>query len=328
LTNCTFTDCRFQGIFNLGQATDVRFLRCKIVGESHLGLGKGNNLVFEDCDFSNSNSDPNHMGSIICTGKLKFINCKSRFFSWDGYTALHLKGCTTIGAFLDTASPAMYSDESKMPYSDFLLEDCDFTGGVSMLNPKFNSLTLRNCKVGVFKTSGSVVRGDVLVEGVKEGHVRLAASDFQGKLTVRNCSFYKSYDGHSFRCGGCVPTHTLLENIDCTSSPADVTSTFGPRKEWKDPPPNKSFIIRNCKIPHLKVDWAQTEHLRIENCQFDYLDIKDGRIGKLEIIGCSLVKLDVSNTQVKTHDVRVPEGGKISGHVTITTGSNIKLLRE
>jgi hypothetical protein len=25
------------------------------------------------------------------------------------------------------------------------------------------------------------------------------------------------------------------------------------------------------------------------------------------------------------HDVRIPEGGKISGHVTITEGSNIKL---
>jgi hypothetical protein len=89
---------------------------------------------------------------------------------------------------------------------------------------------------------------------------------------------------------------------------------------------NKSLIIRNCKIPHLKVDWAQTEHLRIENCAFDSLHIRNGRIGRLEIIGCSLRKLDVSHTQVKTHDVRVPEGGKFSGHVTVTTGSNIELL--
>jgi hypothetical protein len=215
-----------------------------------------------------------------------------------------------------------------MPYSDFLLEDCDFTGGVDIGNAKLNSLILRNCKAGVLETEGSVVRSDVLVEGVKEGHVNLSASKFQGKLTVRNCSFYKSYDEHSFRCGGCVPAHTLLENITCGANPVDVVSTFGPREEWKDPPPNKSFIIRNCKIPHLKVDWAQTEHLRIENCQFDYLDIKDGRIGKLEIIGCSLRKLDVTNTQVKTHDVRIPEGGKISGHVIVTTGSNIKLPRE
>ncbi|MDR0672763.1 MAG: hypothetical protein LBF93_03675 [Zoogloeaceae bacterium] len=49
-------------------------------------------------------------------------------------------------------------------------------------------------------------------------------------------------------------------------------------------------------------------------------------IGKLEILNSSLRKLDVSNTQVKTQDVRIPEGGKITGHVTITTGSNIKLL--
>ncbi|MDR0233753.1 MAG: hypothetical protein LBI31_02975 [Zoogloeaceae bacterium] len=49
----------------------------------------------------------------------------------------------------------------------------------------------------------------------------------------------------------------------------------------------------------------------------------DGRIDKLEIIGCALKHLDVSNTQVKEQNVRVPEGGKLSGHVTVT-GSNIK----
>jgi hypothetical protein len=38
------------------------------------------------------------------------------------------------------------------------------------------------------------------------------------------------------------------------------------------------------------------------------------------------MKLDVSRTQVKTQDVRISEGGKISGHVTVTEGSNIKLL--
>ena len=46
----------------------------------------------------------------------------------------------------------------------------------------------------------------------------------------------------------------------------------------------------------------------------------------LEIIGCSLKKLDVSGTQMKEQDVRIREGGKISGHVTVTEGSNIKLL--
>jgi hypothetical protein len=29
---------------------------------------------------------------------------------------------------------------------------------------------------------------------------------------------------------------------------------------------------------------------------------------------------------IETQDVRVSEGGKISGHVTVTTGSNIVLL--
>jgi hypothetical protein len=216
-----------------------------------------------------------------------------------------------------------------MPYSDFLLEDCDFTQGLdATLNLKLNSLTMRNCKVYVFQTESSVVLGDVLVENIKGGNVDLSASTFRGKLTVRNCSFSLPYDGHVFRCGGCIPAHTLLENITCTSSLADVTSTFGPRKEWKYPPPNKSFIIRNCQIPRLHIDWAQTEHLRIENCRFDSLLIRNGRIDNLEIVGCALSKLDVSNTQVKKYDIRVPEGRKLFGHITVTTGSNIKLLPE
>ena len=91
--------------------------------------------------------------------------------------------------------------------------------------------------------------------------------------------------------------------------------------DWLPVASNKSTIIRNCDIPHLHVDWAQTEHLRIENCTIDTLLIRNGRIGKLEIIDCSLKKLDVSNTQVQEQDVRVPEGCE-----TLATGSNIKWL--
>jgi hypothetical protein len=213
-----------------------------------------------------------------------------------------------------------------MPYSTVLIEDCDLTRGVDVESGEYQSFTLRNSKAGILKTIGSTALGDILIEGIEEGHVDLSASDFRGKLTVRNCAFYQPYDGYSFRCGGCVPTRTLIENITCAQSPVDVTSTFGPRETWKDPPPNKSFIIRNCQAPHLQVNWAQTRYLRIENCQFSHLDIKDSRIGRLELIGDSLIKLDVSRTQVKEQDVRLQEGDKISGHITITEGSNIKLL--
>jgi hypothetical protein len=221
----------------------------------------------------------------------------------------------------------MFSDQSKMPHSDFLIEDCDLSGGCEVENGEYQSFTLRNSKVGILKTIGSKALGDVLIEGVKEGHVDLSASDFRGKLTVRNCSFYRSYDGYSFQCSGDAPADTLIENIVASPRPINVISAPDSTTEEDFLPQarNKRFIIRNCKIPHLQANWAQTEHLRIENCQFDYLDIKDSRIGKLEIIETSLRKLDVSRTQVKEHDVRIPEGGKISGHVTITEGSNITL---
>jgi hypothetical protein len=182
--------------------------------------------------------------------------------------------------------------------------------------------------VGVLETAGGVVLGDVWVEGIKEGHVDLSASDFRGKLTVRNCAFYRVFDGFSFRCAGDGPSHTLIENVISGQSPVDV---IGAPKEMTEAEflataRNKSFIIRNCKIPHLRANWAQTEYLRIENCELGNVYIRDGRIGRLEIVGTRLLKLDVSRTQVKTQDVQIREGGKISGHVTVTEGSNIKLL--
>ena len=329
LVDCTFTNCNFSGHLGMGDAEDVKFINCAVDGNSTMAFSiETTGLAFNGCKFINHNPDRNHAGAFISSrGEVSFIKCRGKYFAFSGHKKLVLRnyiseGRTTLG----TALPGLYDDISQMPYSDFLLEDCDFTRGVELFNPYLTNLTMRNCKAGVFQTKGSEVRGDVLVEDIKEGHVNLSASKFQGKLTVRNCSFFTTFREHSFRCGGCIPTHTLLENITCGSSPVDVVSTFGPREEWKTPPPNKSFIIRDCKIPRLHVDWAQTEHLRIENCQLGHLFIRNGRIGKLEIIDCSLMHLDVSDTQVQSQDVRIPEGGKISGHVTVTKGSNIKLL--
>ncbi|GHU13738.1 hypothetical protein FACS189441_1810 [Betaproteobacteria bacterium] len=328
LADCTFTNCRFQGIFGFGQTVDVHFVRCKVNGESHIGSNwKSKNFIFEACEFSNSNNDRNHLGSILCGGEIMFIGCKTRNIAWGGSRKLILRNCATSQSVLRTASPATFSDKSKMPYSDFLIEDCDLRGGAEISNAQLQSFTLRNSKVGILRTMGSTVLGDVLIEDIKEGHLRLTSSNFCGKLTVRNCSFYHVYDGYSFQCPGIVAAYTLIENITCSSRPANISGAPEKMAEAKRLPKtqNKSLVIRNCKIPDLRIDWAQTEHLRIENCELGEVYIRDGRIGKLEIIGCSLMKLDVSRTQVKEQDVRVREGGKISGHVTVTEGSNIKL---
>ncbi|GHT95785.1 hypothetical protein AGMMS49545_19320 [Betaproteobacteria bacterium] len=85
LTDSTFTNCRFRGIFGLGQTTNVRFVHCKVEGESHIGFDwKSRNLVFENCEFTNSNSDPNHIGSVGSAGEIMFISCKTRNIAWGG----------------------------------------------------------------------------------------------------------------------------------------------------------------------------------------------------------------------------------------------------
>jgi hypothetical protein len=182
---------------------------------------------------------------------------------------------------------------------------------------------MRRCKLRNFGI-GTTVKGNTLVEDIKGGLMWLGCD---GKLTLRNCVFM-GIEGqpNSLEISGCIPTHTMIENVTCGRKPVDVVRRKTPREKWDDPPRNKSLIIRNCKIPHLQANWAQTEHLMIENCEFDSLHIEDGRIGKLEIIGCSLSRLNVSRTQVKEQNVGIYEGSKYRGHITTTDGSNIKLV--
>jgi hypothetical protein len=326
LTNCTFTNCSFDGIFDFGGVADTKFLRCSAKGKSILSLDQDtlDTTVFEQCSFVNTLRDPNHLGAILCHGEILFIDCKAEGFALKGSKKLTLLRCATKSATLRSASLGFFVDDlSKMPRANFILEDCDFAHGVDTPNLELNNFTMRNCKVGFFESAGSSALGDVLVENIKQGHLDLSASDFQGKLTVRDCRFYTTVEGHSFKCNTDTPIHSLIENVQCGQAPADVICSGGPMKEsdWLPVASNKSTIIRNCDIPHLHVDWAQTEHLRIENCTIDTLLIRNGRIGKLEIIDCSLKKLDVSNTQVKEQNIRVPKGCDI-----IATDSNIKPL--
>ena len=332
LTESTFTNCNFSGILELGNARDVRFINCIVAVDGIGGINffkNSSSLVFEGCKFRNSNYDPNNEGGVTSEGEIIFIDCEAQGFVQGAYKKLTLRSCTTRSVRLATAQYGFYvNDLSKLPYADFLLEDCDFTRGVDTTSLELNNFTMRNCKVDIFKTARSVVLGDMLIENIKKGHLDLSNTDFKGKLTVRNCSFFTHFEGFSFWCRAIITTHTLIEDVICGTYPTNVSGSGEYTTEESRLPVtiNKSFIIRNCDIPHLHVDWAQTEHLRIENCTIDTLLIRNGRIGKLEIIGCKLMKLDVSNTQVKEQDVRVEEGDKLSGHITVTTGSNIKLL--
>ncbi|MDR2624849.1 MAG: right-handed parallel beta-helix repeat-containing protein, partial [Zoogloeaceae bacterium] len=190
LTDSTFTNCRFRGHFGLGHARDVKFINCTVEGGSTIAFfSKSTGLVFKDCKFLNSSDDSNHVGSINSKNEITFIDCKAKNFAWGGHKNLTLRRCTARGIIhLDTASPGLFSDKSKMPYSDFLLEDCDFRDGVYAINGELNEFTLRRCKVKVFALYGADVLGDALFEGIQEGYL-IAAAAFKGRLTIRDCTF-------------------------------------------------------------------------------------------------------------------------------------------
>ncbi|MDR1849969.1 MAG: hypothetical protein LBQ75_08010, partial [Zoogloeaceae bacterium] len=216
LVKCTFTNCRFSGHLGFGDAKDVKFVKCTVNGKSTMAFAyKTTNLVFESCTFRNVNYDPNHEGGIVSKGEILFLDCKAEgAFVLESYKKLTLHHCTTSSTRLATAPAGLFSDKSKMPYSDFLLEDCDFTSGIRMSNAKLNSFIMRNCKLGVFKPLFPVIRDFALFEGIKKGHLNISSYDLLGKLTVRDCSFFTpGDDGYSFRCSGAFAAHTLIENV-------------------------------------------------------------------------------------------------------------------
>ncbi|MDR1850181.1 MAG: right-handed parallel beta-helix repeat-containing protein, partial [Zoogloeaceae bacterium] len=256
LVKCTFTNCSFKEFVILGNARDVKFINCDV---STNGLGGvrfrsgSTGLVFESCTFRNSRYDRNKVGSVSSEGEISFIDCKADGFALGGYKKLVLRKCVSVNGYLDTDFPGLYEDISQMPYSDFLLEDCDFTRGVDATNLKLNNFIMRNCEVGVFETARGTVRGDMLIESIKEGHLDFSRTDFQGKLTVRNCSFFRLHDGHCFWCPSVVVPHTLIENVVCGTDPANISGFTNKMTEEKRLPvtKNKSTIIRDCHIPHL-----------------------------------------------------------------------------
>jgi hypothetical protein len=327
LANCNFIDCGFgpsrdDDSLDFGDSRDSVFRRCKFF-RANAGLPDGN-AHFEQCEFMNPNEDPNHSYA-LGGDDLSLVKCETKNYNILVPGKLMLQDCTIHSRRLSSRSR-----KKGVPIvADFKFINTTFEDGEEILwGTELKNLTMSRCVAkGVFRTQGCVVKNTALLEHLREGFFDLSWTSVDGKLHVRNCIF--SDKGRPperervktdciFICAGTVPVETVVERITCRSEAVcNLTSAHDGQKFDLSTSrhKNKVFIVRDCQIPYLKINWLKTKHLRLENCEIGQLEIRDGQIGKLEIVKTKFGRLDLSRTVATEYALEV------SGEV-VDTGSN------
>ncbi|MDR2626383.1 MAG: hypothetical protein LBC37_08635, partial [Zoogloeaceae bacterium] len=340
LTNCNFIDCEFGPSANndamqLGECRDVVFKRCKFNRGSVVFHGKAR---FESCEFYNKESSPPHARIIVhpyilAGDEVTLVKCRKKGnFTWRGDKRLLLQDCVfgksgRLGSGKRITGYPREDDIHKeftdhLP--DFSFLDSTFEDAEEVLwGAKLKTLTVRRCVAKeVFRMQGLVVGEATLFEHLREGFFDLAGVSFEGKLSVKNCVF--SATGKmmgspkgatwSFVCAGGVPKEALFERIVCRSDKAANLTAIedGVVRDLANPDfANEVFIVRDCQIPYLKINWLKTQHLYLENCEIGQLEIRDAQIGKLEIKNTKFERLDLSRTVAAEY--AIDASGEITG---------------
>jgi hypothetical protein len=317
---CNFIECEFgpsrkDDSIGFGVCRDVLFRRCKF---SMANVGFGGPADFEACECVNPDPDPNHRYTLN-GGKMFLTKCESTNYSYAADELLVLRDCA-----MRKGSSKLYSNRKLV--ADYQLISSTFEDAETILWPSYlKNLTISRCVAkGIFRTQGCVVEDTALFEHLKEGFFSLASTSFYGKLHVKNCTFstpgkstVEDTPNYLFICSGRIPREVLVERVICKGSDAcNLTSAHdGGNYFFTEKHKNEVFIVRDCQIPYLKINWLKTKHLRLENCEIGHLEIRDGQIGKLEIVKTKFARLDLSRTVATEYALEA------SGEV-VDTGSN------
>jgi len=333
-TNCWFERCEFgpgrkDVVLFFGGMKDSRFSGCKFANGNVSTRGEAS---FKDCEFENTTPQSPSSWNYFLTGDTLNLNqCKFHNIDLAADIKLHMKHCDYVSTRVGPIKPGTEY------VADIILEDTLIKNAEKFLwNNKLKNLTLKGCQVkGVFSAQESHIKDTLLLEGLKVGSYHFTRCGPDKNLTIRDCHFSEVNKDttHLFSCSGSYPAETLLERVECTkAATCDLTGAgdgVGIKAEgYRDPVPlNKTFTLRNCKIPHLLVNWLQSYHLIIENCEFGTLELKEGRIGKVTIKNSKFETLNLTRTlagkyeidkastgHIVTAESNYPEGGyKIDG---------------
>jgi len=311
--NCQFGPGRNDVALSFGPLKDGKFYNCKFIN-GYVGYREGE-AEFIGCEFECTKPDLNYNTYAIGGSNMLLTRCKFRFYGIScGGDKLQMRNCE-YEAIPGEASPVSPRGDYT---TDFIFEDTSLANAEKFLwNNKLRNLTLKGCRVkGVFSAQQSWIEGSILLEGLKVGTYHINRCGPEKNLTIRDCHFSEVNPNttYLFSCSGDYPLETLLERVECTkAAPCNLTGA-GPSttEEFRlKTTQNKSFTLRNCKIPTLWLNWLQTYHLVIENCEFGTLELKNARLGKVTIKNSKFNTLDLTRTLAGKFEIDSASAGHI-----------------
>jgi uncharacterized protein YjbI with pentapeptide repeats len=330
MANCNFIECEFgpsrdDDALSFGDSRNSVFSRCKFIAGN---VGMAGNARFEQCEFEYPVPQYNH-GYSIRADDAVFVRCKFKDYSVIADLKLNFQDCSFSGENKKLMDGHLRKDDPVV--AEFTLSDSTFENAEKILwATKVKNLTMSRCVAApVFRTQGLTVEGAALFENLSRGFFDLGWTSINGKLHVRDCVFSdtgkppereKVETDCIFICAGTVPVETVIERIVCRSKAAcNLTSAHDGQEFDLSKPRHKNdiFVVRDCKIPYLKINWLKTKLLRLENCEIGQLEIRDGWIGRLEIKNTKYERLDISRAIVEDYAI-----DRLASGVIIDTGSN------
>lgn len=324
LEKSVFENCKFVGIHDFGNMVDVTLRRCAFGGEANvMGDPGSKRLVFEECNFVGTNSNRNHWGAVGGYGEAAFVRCKGKWFDFSGHTKL-----TIIDCEFESVSSKHDPREVGGVLAPMLIERSKLRGTFDMIVTRIESLTIRDTQIDVIDMNNATVKGDILMERVKGGYIRVAVKNDAGNFSLKDSQLYGGSSNvnetNYVYAGGFK--NVLIENCAFSSGSLDQTIIAGGfDPDIKNPPSvlTQNYVIRKSKFPIFDASFLNAEHVVLQGNEIGALNLSSSRIGQLEVTGNTIARsVDFSNTQVKEGKVQSLARGQAK-----LEGSNIKLPR-
>lgn len=325
LRHCQFESCRFSAIIDWGVAQDVVFSKCEALGgEVNIGTEPGSKAVrFEDCKFEGAD-DRNHWGTMGTEGEAEYLRCKVKWFSVFGFARLTLSDCTLENVRLRTDSRASSGDAYQS--SEVWIENCKLRGIVEAPSSYLQSLTIRDTVLEHLDLSGATVKGDVVMERVRGGRIKLGIKENAGNFRLKDSQLYggsSDINATNYVYAGAFKS-VLIDNCAFGSdllARVLVAGGFDPNVKTPQPVITHSYVVRGSKFPIFDAGALNAGQVILQGNEIGALDLSNSHIDQLELMGNTINRMvDLSNTQVKRSKLQSFAKGQLK-----LAGSNVRL---
>ncbi|MDR2188251.1 MAG: hypothetical protein LBE62_09410 [Azonexus sp.] len=323
---CQFNDCDFgpgswDQMIYFGIMRDSKFYKCTFKNGNAGSWGKSH---YDQCEFDNTvTKEFNDPTFFLSAGEVEITNCKMKDYELTIDSRLTMKNSIYKGPGYGISGAFGSGNEYT---ADYVIENSRIRVAEEILwGAKIKSLTLRGVEVdGTFSAQESDIKDSIVLENLKVGTYHFNMSDTENRIIVKDCHFSEvnNKTTYLFSCSGDYAVEFLMERVECTNSAACNLTGAGYKTTESfriTETRNQTFILRNCKIPHLMLRWLQTFNLIIENCEFDKLDLTESRIGTVSIKKSRFGMLDLSNAKATNYDI---DPASLASGQIITAGSN------